>query len=759
MATICLNGAWELYGYSVGTSPVFPCDVTGEHIPAAVPGNVEIDLMNAGKLPNIYQGDHVEKTREFELHDWWYVKEFSLSEIPENTDNVFVFDGVDTYAEYYLNGEKLGESDNMFIAHEFAVDGVLKTGKNRLAVHIRSAIKAAEGDKVSPSMVADWQCFENLRTRKPSHAYGWDIFPRDVSAGIWRSVRLEFRPKIRIENLYFSTVFAKTDLAGTCFHYELKLPATMYGKCKIVFSGQCEDRAFSFTYPVTYKAATKFPYIEKPLLWWPNGMGKPNLYDVTVSLYTDSGELLDERKTKWGIRHVVLERGDFLDDNAGFRFTINGEFVLCKGANWVPLDVLHAKDEEKYEECVLNYVENHSNMVRVWGGGVYENERFFELCDRHGIMVWQDFMLACHAYPQDEEFCKKLYAEAESVIKRIRNHPSLVLYCGSNETDWIYFCTGQDPNDDVLTRKVLPQAIRDNDPYRIYYPTSPLFTKEYVKQRGGKFLIDLDEIEQSRTTLPEEHYWWHRDDYETYAKMHHRFVGEIGYSGCIARASLEECLGKDALQKEKFFEKETWKLHDYSTDGDILHASKYYFGFVPDDVDDFILSSQILQAEAYKFLIEQTRIKKPYMTGILLWNMRDGWPAYNSALVDYYGRKKLSHYYVRQAQQPLTMIMDEGLNAYVCNDSLQAFSGKYKIYDEKNILLKEGTFELQPNVNANVGTFTELQDVKYLVLAVEVNGETYYNHFINEKRAHDFVGYKNFLRSYNGILQAKDVKI
>ena len=200
-------------------------------------------------------------------------------------------------------------------------------------------------------------------------------------------------------------------------------------------------------------------------------------------------------------------------------------------------------------------------------------------------------------------------------------------------------------------------------------------------------------------------------------------------------------------------------LHDYSTDGDILHASKYYFGFVPEDVDDFILSSQILQAEAYKFLIEQTRIKKPYMTGVLIWNMRDGWPAYNSAVVDYYGRKKLAYYYLRQSQQPLTFIMDESLNGFVCNDSLQSVAGEYKIYDGEMNLLKSGKFAVNSNENERLGAFGELKDVKYLILELKVGEKSYFNHFINEERTHDFAGYKQFLLSYNALLQAKDVGI
>ena len=747
MRIIKLDGDCKLYAYKTGEAPKLPQDIEGKAIASKIPGNVEIDLMNAGILPNIYQGTNVERAREIELYDWWYVKEFEVDFAFADTDTFLVFDGVDTYAEYYLNGERLGYSDNMLISHEFPVDKILKQGKNQLAVHIFSTVKESENAKISPIMVADWECFGNLNCRKAAHGYGWDIFPRLISAGIWRGVRLEFRPKIRIENIYLSTVFARSDLAGLTFHYELKLPAESFGKYQIVLSGKCGECSFCFTYPVTYKAATKFPYVDNPQLWWPNGMGEPSLYDVSVTLCDKNGKVVHEKTLAFGIRHVRLERGDFYGEN-GFRLYVNEQPVLCKGANWVPLDVLHSKDAEKYEECVLNYVENNSNMVRVWGGGVYEDEAFFDLCDRYGIMVWQDMMLACHAYPQDAEFMQKFSSEVESFICRVRNHASLVLYCGSNETDWVYFCTGQDPNDDVLTRKVIPDVVRIYDPYRIYYPSSPLFTKEYVKRMGGRFLVDLKEIEASRTDMPEEHYWWHRDDYETYSKMKHCFVGEIGYSGCLSLESLRECMDVTSLKVENEYCGDAWKLHDYSTDGDIRHATKYYFGKLPERIEDFILSSQISQAEAYKYVVEQTRIKRPYMTGVLLWNMRDGWPAYNSAMVDYYGRKKLSFEYVKQSQQHLAFIMDDNLVGYVCNDTLQEWQGEYRICGVKGNVLQQGEFFVGANQNEVLRDFSgEIQE-KYLILELRIGDKVYYNHYINGKRYHDFEEYKAFLASY-----------
>lgn len=745
-----LNGEWKLYPYKEGQAPLKPSEIKGDSLTATVPGNVETALIKANVLPDIYKNDNVEKARAFELYDWWYVKDFQTESLPTDCDSFLVFEGVDTYAEYYLNGVKIGESDNMLISHEFLVDGVLKVGANVLAVHVFSAIKKAEDVACAPSMVADWECFSNIRTRKPAHAYGWDIYPRLISAGIWRDVNIEFRPKIRIEEVYLSTVFAKKDLAGLCFYYNLKMPSSLLGKLTVELLGKTDGGEFAFSYNVSCKAGTKFPYVQNPVLWWPNGMGNPSLYDVEVALYDDNHNLLDKKALKFGIRHIKLERKDFKGEN-GFRFLVNEEPILCKGANWIPLDVMHSKCAEKYESAVLEYKESNSNMLRVWGGGIYEGDEFYELCDRYGIMVWQDVMLACHAYPQDESFQKQLYAEVESVVKRIRNHPSIALYCGSNETDWIYFCTGQNPNDDVLTRKVIPDAIRYNDPYRVYYPTTPMFTHEFTKKNGGRFLIDLDEIEKSRVDLPEEHYWWHRDDYKTYANMQHNFVGEIGYSACPNVDSLKKFLDVDKLTFENEFSGEAWKKHDYPTDGAITHSTKYYFGEIPSTLEDFALSSQIGQAEAYKFLIEHTRIKKPYMTGVLLWVMRDGWPSYNSGVVDYYGARKLAFEYIKRAQQPLVMAINSDLKAYVLNDSLNEYSGKYSVLNSNGETLKEGEFSVGANQNLTLGQFDDLADEEYLILKLTVENTTYYNHYSKDLKSHNFARYKAFLQNYKKI--------
>ena len=786
MKVLKLDGDCLLYAYKLNTAPLSPEEITGKGIPSHIPGNVEIDLMNAGLLPDIYYGANVERTREFELYNWWYVKDFEVENLPRGEDSFLVFDGVDTYAEYFLNNVKIGESDNMLIPHEFRVDSCLKQGKNTLAVHIFSSLKKSEEFEVSPSEVAEWECFESLRARRAAHTYGWDIFPRVISAGIWRSVRLEFRQTVRIESVYLSTLFVKyrdekngkDPLVGLAFHYELKLPAEQFRGYHVRLHGQCKGHSFDFSYPVTYKAATKFPYVESPRLWWPNGMGEANLYDVTVSLLDEKENVISEKKLSFGFRHIRLVREDF-NDNNGFRFYINAlpNPVFCRGANWVPLDVLHSKDRAKYEDAVMNYVESNCNMVRVWGGGVYEDEGFFDLCDRHGITVWQDIMLSCHAYPQDGEFARQLQVEVESFVRRVRNHPSLALYCGSNETDWIYFCTGRNPSDDVLTRKVIPDALKKTDPYRPYYPSTPLFSEGYTSEMGGRFLVDMPEIEASRARLAEEHYWWHRDDYLAYARQKHCFVGEIGYSGAPSLESLNSCMNVAELSAKQEFRSEAWKYHDYSTDGDICHATKFYFGTLPNTVEDFVLSSQISQAEAYKYIVEYTRASKigrdngKGMSGILLWNMRDGWPAYNSALVDYYGRKKLAFLFVKQSQQPLAIVMrgrsavyhgDEHsythpYTACICNDTLQEVRGHCRIFEISGTLYNEFAFHVYPNDKCYhdfVKIHPSLDEPIYpksdfLIFELKTeDGSVIYNHFVRPAKEHNLDEYKQFLEVY-----------
>ena len=724
MQKLLLNGKCKLYPFPDGTAPSAPDFGDAKYLEGTIPGNVEIDLMSAGILPDLYYADNVPLAEKYEGYDWWYEKEFELSSIPENHEAYLRFNAVDTIAEYFLNGVKLGFSDNMFVEQEFDVTPLLKKGKNVYAVHIYSAAKYAENFDGLPHASAFPECYDNLHIRKASHTYGWDIMPRLMSAGIWRDVELVFKPQIRLKQVYFSTMFVKEDFLGLKIFYDTSVPFSAYKEYKVKFDICLDNSEYHIECPLRSKSGCTFPYLKNVKLWWPNGYGEQNLYNVTASLVKGE-EVVDSQTFRYGFRHVKLHRAGKTQEN-GFYFTVNNEKIFCKGANWVPLDVLHSKDKAKYYECVKNYHDSNCNMMRVWGGGVYEDEEFFNYCDEFGILVWQDLMLSCHSYPMDEVFCKSLANEVKQFVRKVRNHPSLAIYCGSNETDWSFFCIGLDPANDKLTRKVIPDALFEEDPHRDYVPSSPYFTPETVEKYGGRFSLDLADHEYQRQELPEEHYWWHREDFRGFAKQNYNFIAEIGYSGAPNLESMKKFLPADKIQE---FDSPAWKAHSYSTDGNLTHSVTHYFGEMPKAFEDYIFASQASQAEAYKYLMETTRIRREWCSGILLWNMRDAWPEMTSSLVDYYGSKKLAFFVVKNSNEPLQILFDEKdgkVNILLSNDTMQDAKGVYRIINADGKVLLEGKTVFGKNSNTFIGELP-VDSVYYSELTV--NGKTVVNYF------------------------------
>ena len=471
-------------------------------------------------------------------------------------------------------------------------------------------------------------------------------------------------------------------------------------------------------------------------------MGEQNLYDVTFTLL--SGEKrVAEKKIRFGIKRLELKREATCGDRDQFCFYINGRYFKCLGSNIVPPDILHAGIAEKYEALVRDLKNSHTNMVRVWGGGVYLDEKFYELCDEAGIVIWQDFMLSCHSYPITDALKTALQREAEEVIKTYGAHTSLGLYCGSNETDWAFYCTGLDPNQDVYTREIFSKAVFKQDPNHIYLPSSPYFSKEYYQQYGGTFLLDLAIIEENRKALSEEHYWWHREDYRTFAYMKHNFVSEIGYSGAPSLATIRSFSGTDGeIDRKKF---------NYTTEGEIDYGVKYYFTDEPTSAEDFVFASQVYQAEAYKFLMEQARTRDA-LNGVLLWTFNEGFPSFTSGLVDYYGDKKLAWYYVKNAHEPVQTVVverDEKLVGFVVNNTVKAVSGNVAVYDEKGERLGEYAFSVAETSAKEL--FSMEKGAGFLVMETRVGDKCVYNHFSVQKK-YALQAYKNFMENYKNKL-------
>ena len=608
MEKFSLDGIWNLKGKSQSSKKETVIALT-----ATVPGCVQLDLSSAGYLPkDLFMGENILEAEKYEKYEWWYERKFDA---PQARENVYlVFEGVDCLAQYYLNGRKIGESDNMFISHEFRIDDFLIEGENTLTVHIRSAILAAE-EADYPIRLMHSINIDGCYLRKAPHSFGWDIMPRAVTAGIWREVRLEVRDRI-----YFEQTFINTQENRCDFYYVLKSDILDYSSVEIELDGACGDSKINIRKRCKWKCGRLQFIVNNPKLWFPYGYGDANVYDCKAKIYED-GELIHETDITFGIRDIELDRRDPEGlDNGQFRFLVNGVEVMCKGTNWVPLDAFHCRDAERYDRALELVRDIGCNILRCWGGNVYEDHKFFDFCDRNGIMVWQDFSMACGLYPETDEFMKNIKNEVTSVIRKLRNHPSIVLWAGDNEVD---ACFPQyDPNANKITRQLIPDCVRDNDMGRPYLPSSP-YISEKMYSRGVRSQV-------YGSTLPEDHLWGPRDYFKSdfYKNNQAHFVSETGYHGCPSLDSIKKFITPENVWP--YIDNPEWILHSSDQNGNDSRVMlmekqvRQLFGTVPTDPEEYILASQISQAEAKKYFIERIRIGRPEKTGIIWWNLLDG---------------------------------------------------------------------------------------------------------------------------------------
>ncbi|NLD87651.1 MAG: glycoside hydrolase family 2, partial [Clostridiales bacterium] len=442
MKVISLNGQWNLkfFPQEEGSR----CEAI--EIPCTVPGNVELDLSAAGILPkDLFMGDNIRQAEKYETYEWWYSRDFDA---PVTNEKIFLhFKGVDCIAEYFLNDELIGSSKNALIPIEFDITEKIRD-VNNLKVRIKSALlEAYDIDYETYVLKNGWGLNpESIYIRKPPHCYGWDIMPRAVSAGIWKDAELHLVSDMEIEDISYTVKSLSEQEAAVKFVYELRLPVNSVGKVKLQVEGKCGGSSFSFEVTPKFKAGYVDITIKNPKLWWPYGYGEPNVYNLTAKIIY--GDTISTVNTfTLGLRTVELRRTDVTDGiNGCFEFIVNGVKVICKGSNWVPMDAYHSRDKERYAKALELFSDIGCNIIRLWGGNVYEQEEFYNYCDRHGIMVWQDFTMACHAYPQDESFLEVIKDEAKVIIKSLRNHPCIILWSGDNENDTLLLACGTNPN-------------------------------------------------------------------------------------------------------------------------------------------------------------------------------------------------------------------------------------------------------------------------------------------------------------------------
>lgn len=751
-----LNGTWTLY-YGKQQSLSTPQEMLEaglSRIEAAVPGNVELDLIHAGILPaEIYKGENINRLRNYEDYEWWYQTEFETPDGCTGKKTALTFEGVDTLAEYWLNGTCIGTSANMLIPAVFDISSCLKhTGKNTLYVHIASIMKQAyQTETPMLSLMHGWDLnYESVSVRKAAHCFGWDIMPRAVTAGIWRDVTLSAAEPFEISQLFYHVRQCDERKAKLRFCYEINTESVQ--DMRITIHGVYGNSEFCEERHLRFKAGTADFEIHSPKLWWPYGYGEPNLYETDVTLY-QGGTPVASKHLRVGLRSVELLHADAANREKGcFEFHINGVRVMCKGSNWVPMDVFHSRDKERYPRVFPLVKELGCNMLRCWGGNVYEPHEFYDFCDENGIMVWQDFAMACHAYPQDEVFLEAIRREAAAVVKKLRIHPSIVLWAGDNECDIMYYQSNADPGMNRLTREILPQVVYSNDAGRPYLASSPYVSETIFKQRIWE-------------SVPEEHLWGPRDYYKSPYYLHNKahFYSEIGYHGCVCKETLEKFIDQEYLWPS---DNHQWILHsteyrgpDYEG-GDarvylMAKQVRQLFGTVPQNLEDFIFASQISQAEALKFFIENVRIHKETKGGILWWNLIDGWPQFSDAVVDYYFNKKTAFDYIKRAQQPVALMFGEmedwHLPLTASNDTLQEIRGRYRVRRiDGNAALLEGSFTINPNENTSLGALPMMYSEQgMLLIEWEIDGSRYFNHYLYGYPAFDLAAYKGWFQKLN----------
>lgn len=679
MRHIDLNGKWHV---SETGKP--------ELLPASVPGCIHADLLAAKKITDPYYRDQEGALQWIGKTDWVYSREFQVPHSLLRHDRILLrCEGLDTLATILINGAEVGRTNNMFRTWEFEVKGLLHAGMNRIEIRFSSAVnhvtaRMAARPKESP--LPQWAqpggTLGAMFIRKEQSNFGWDWGPCLVTCGIWRPIQMVGFDQARLTDLHVVQDHSRKD----CVKLDVSTTAEFTGRP----AGLSVDVEVSFkgTVVAAGSAALKSRKakvelsIKNPELWWPNGLGAHPLYQVSVKLRTAGGQLLDQANRRIGLRTLTLDRHQ---DQWGesFQFVINGVPFFAKGANWIPGDaILSRMKHADYARLLTDAVAANMNMIRAWGGGIYENDAFYDLCDELGLCVWQDFMFACAAYPVFErDFMASVKAEAEDNIRRLRHHACLALWCGNNELEmgivsekWYHTENWKKQTMSwrdyaKLFDKLLPEAVAQHDPGRDYWPCSPHTPAAYNRDNFWS------------AEAGDSHYWgvWHgRQPFESYRTCLHRFTSEFGFQSFPEPKTVRGY----TLPGDRNVTSAVMEHHQRSQIGNtaIMQYMCDWF-LLPRDFESTLWLSQILQGIGMKFAVEHWRRSMPRSMGALYWQLNDCWPVASWSSIDYHGRWKALHYMARQFYAPVLVSALEDATAgtvavHVTNDLREPVTGR-----------------------------------------------------------------------------------
>jgi beta-mannosidase len=637
---------------------------------ASIPGTVHTDLYENQLIPDPFYGANERQLQWIENENWEYESTFSLSEKEISNENIELeFDGLDTYATIYINGKMVLEADNMFRKWIISAKNHLKKGKNHLKIVFLSAVQKGkvEASKLPYTLPEK----ERVFVRKAQYQFGWDWGPRFVTAGIWKKVKFKFWNSAKIENIKYSQVELNDLKAILEFTTEIRVSEVKTIQLKI------NEKSETFHLKKGTNKVKMHYEISNPKRWWCNGLGFPHQYEFHFSL-ENNRKIIDNKELKIGLRTIELVQ-DKDEFGTSFYFKLNGKTVFMKGANYIPQDSFIPKQTpSSYYELVQNARKANMNMLRVWGGGVYADEEFYNACDANGILVWQDFMFACAMYPGDEKFIENVKQEVIDNVNRLQNHPSIALWCGNNENDegwhnWGWqkqFNYSQADSTKIwndykkVFQELIPQTLDSllSKEKNLYWPSSPSIG-------WGK---------KESLTQGDSHYWgvwWGKEPFEMYKKKVGRFMSEYGFQGMPNLESLQKVIAKEDFN----FTSEAFKNHQKHPTGFETITEYMTRDFpVPTSMEKYNYVSQLLQAHGMKTAIEAHRLAKPYCMGSLYWQLNDCWPVTSWSTLDYYGNWKAAHYQVKESFAPIYLAVTENENGYSIigsNDNLDVKEG------------------------------------------------------------------------------------
>lgn len=635
-----LTGKWEFKEYPAAARRMRDLDSAGWLV-TAVPCSIYSSLIGAGEIK---QSDIDARPEEFfwvSEKPWIYRKIFDAPDELLGCDRVeLVFDGLDTIASIWLNDKLIGKTNNMFIPFRFDATQFLKQLKNRLSVKFEPAVEYAKRlmSRYTTFSGTDFSNPERVYIRKAQYQFGWDWCPALPGCGIWRGVRLEGIKKARIADLHIRTVDCNERFADIKIAVKLDTVTEEKFLCKLTLSCRKQVIEHNLTFRADEDSQSTVIRIKSPLLWWPAGYGQQNLYRLVLQLLSGD-EIIDQTQKETGIRTAKLNRSP---DEYGekFQFEINGQPVFAKGANWVPASIFAgAVGRGDYEKLLSAAAKSNINMLRVWGGGYYEAEEFYELCNQLGIMVWQDFMFACAYYPDRLWFLEEVKKEAATIIRQLRNHACLVLWCGNNEIDLMHHSgrlgKGKKFYGKAIYHRLLPQLVAELDPDTDYIPTTPLGEKEEFET--GKTLTTHQWSVWSGHQ-PVRQYLCRPEDIP-------RFVTEFGLQSLPSMKTIRNFCPAEQLRIGSF----PIEKHNYQIDGN----SRLYryigdlFG-TAENLEEFIYFSQVAQARGVKAYVEHLRAHNFRNNGLLFWQFNDCCPAISWSAIDVTYEPKALYYYAKR---------------------------------------------------------------------------------------------------------------